>query len=323
MAPSARCAALLISLGLLASADKIAAAPKQAQDCRLKQLASLDLVLRDGGVLVPVTLNGHAGYMELELAYARSYFYQGAADAMGLPHRYLNGRVATYWDGELIKQSATFDSLVLGNATFANGEFVVAPIPDNGDVFGTLGMTFFAPVDFELDLRHKTMKLFSQDHCEGEVVYWSEQVASVPLKTGVLGDLFFDMVLEGKKVATSWSPSESMTTITSDATRNLFGFDEKSAGVEVERDASGNTVAHYRAMQLSAPGLTARNTKIVLVDDDAGGGCGKSAFTGTRMAQKNDCLSKPPLRLGRNVLESMRLYFATKDRMLYFTAADE
>jgi hypothetical protein len=41
------------------------------------------------------------------------------------------------------------------------------------------------------------------------------------------------------------------------------------------------------------------------------------------MAQKNDCLTKPPLRLGRNVLESMRLYFATKERMLYFTAADE
>lgn len=316
MAPLARCAAMWVSLGLLGAAEQAAAAPKP--DCRLKQLGSLDLALRDG-VLVPVTLNGHAGYMELELDYARSSFYQGAVAAIGLPHFNLNGRVGSYWNGEQIKQAAKFDSLVLGNANFAKGELLVVPIPDTGDVFGSLGMSFFAPVDFELDLRHRKMKLFAQDHCPGDVVYWSEEFASVPLRTGVLGDLYFDMELEGKKVQATWSPDSSTTTVTTDTTMRLFGFDEHSTGVVVERDAAGESEAHYRAMRLTAPGLTATNTKIMLIPRRRGG-CGK---TGGLIAAAQDCIARPPLLLGRNVLEAMHLYFATKERVLYFTAADE
>jgi hypothetical protein len=35
-------------------------------------------------------------------------------------------------------------------------------------------------VDFELDLAHNKLSLFSQDHCPQVGLYWSDTYASVP-----------------------------------------------------------------------------------------------------------------------------------------------
>jgi hypothetical protein len=39
-------------------------------------------------------------------------------------------------------------------------------------------------------------------------------------------------------------------------------------------------------------------------------------------AECKNCLGYFPLQLGRNVLEELRMYFATKEKGLYYTAAD-
>jgi hypothetical protein len=80
-------------------------------------------------------------------------------------------------------------------------------------------------------------------------------------------------------------------------------------------------VAHYRAMRLTAPGLTVSDTRIRLSVPRQLGGCiletrgrkgGGVGYTG--------CENVYPMSLGRNILTQLRLYFATKEQILYFTA---
>jgi hypothetical protein len=130
------------------------------------------------------------------------------------------------------------------------------------------------------------------------------------------------MEIEGKKVETSLAPLNTDSELRADASRALFDFDEFSPGVEVEQyTGAGTPAAHYRAMKITAPGLVITNSKIELkrYNDQ----CklyvskkGKAATYG------DDCDGVYPLTLGRNVLRQLRIYFATKEKVMYFSSAD-
>jgi hypothetical protein len=179
-------------------------------------------------------------------------------------------------------------------------------------------MDVFDRIDFELDLKRKKLNLFSQDRCPGTAVYWSDSFASTRLRreSGAFGNLYFEMEINGKKLDATWSPSARLTSLPAQVTKRLFRFDETSPDVEIEDD--GVFRRYIVAMQLTAPGLTATNTRVVLVPAAQ---CGdRPPVTGSRIAE--ECRRPQPLMLGRNILEQLRLYFATKERMLYYTAAE-
>ena len=62
------------------------------------------------------------------------------------------------------------------------------------------------------------------------------------------------------------------------------------------------------------------NTKVALVSPPKGG-C--TLYTHSEGATYHPDCDTFPLKLGRNVLEELRLYFAISQRRLYFTAANE
>ena len=108
------------------------------------------------------------------------------------------------------------------------------------------------------------------------------------------------------------------TTLTTDVTRQLYHFDDHSPGIESETDASGKTISHYRAMQLDAVGFKVTNAQITLLEPL------RLCHLGTRFgaAAYEVCTAIPPLVLGLNVLKKLRVYIASKERVLYFTLAD-
>jgi hypothetical protein len=110
--------------------------------------------------------------------------------------------------------------------------------------------------------------------------------------------------------------------LTTDVTKHLYGFDEHSDDIETDQDADGRTRSHYRAMALTTPGLDVTNSKVELVPRPdlchLETGWGRDA-----VAQYSGCMgSEAPLKLGMNVLEKLHLYFATKENVVYFSAAD-
>ncbi len=334
MNPALRLSALLLAFACLSSANAAdpPAAPQEPQKCALKQYTSLDLRVTPGGVLmVPVTLDGKASLMWLNLASAASVIWKPAADELHLRRIHLPIGAQVRLGGQTVVESGAFHSLIVGTVNFGKGEFLVAPEPVAGLTtegpyasVGFIGAEMLSLVDFELDLAHRKMNLFSQERCPGmSPVYWASNYARVPLFQGQLGELYFPIELEGKKVEATLSPSDAFTTLSTDVTQLLYGFDENSPGVEVERGDTPDEVSHhFRAMQLTASGLTVKNSRITLTARDKNCRLATRGRKGGGTGYNDSCIGVYPMKLGRNVLEQLRLYFATKEKMLYFTAAD-
>ena len=305
-----------------AAADTAPAAP----DCRLKLYTSVDLEVADE-VYVPVSIDGHNGLMSLNLGSAVGLLSKEAVADMGLaigaaPWRFLVG-------DKRISRIGKFKSLVIGSLRFGlGGELMIDPNDTttrtlgSRPIFGSLGMAVFSVVDFELDLAHRKLNLFSQDHCPGNVVYWADSYAKAPLYSDALRNVYLPIELEGKMVEATLSPSRPTTRLYVDVTRRLYGFDKKSRGVELGADSDGSQTAHYRAMRFTAPGFAVTNSNILL--EDPVKDCQLSRGRKSGAASYSDsCLNVYPMALGRNVLEQLRLYFATKEKVLYFTGANE
>lgn len=321
----------LACVAILAVAAAFAPLARAAdsKNCQIKKYGSVELTESNGAVLVPVMLNGKPGHMILNIASAFSAVWDKAIETIPLATHRLDSRLPPTSIGDTrLTQVAAFQSLAIGtNMGFGKGEFLVAPAAaspstyGNGSTWGFLGFEVFSRVDFELDLAHNRLTLFSQDHCPGMGAYWTDTYASMPMLRGPLGELYVPLELEGRKVAATLSPSNPLSTLTTDVTRRLYGFDENSPGVETQTDDdAGHTTHRFRAMQLTARGLTVKNTLIRLTSADKN--CNlRTALTDIAHYDES-CMGSYPMHLGRNVLQEMRMYFATKEKMLYFSAAD-
>jgi hypothetical protein len=142
------------------------------------------------------------------------------------------------------------------------------------------------------------------------------------MRRAPLGNFHFPMELEGKKIETTLATGNASTTLTTDVTKRLYGFDEHSEDIETDKEVGGRTRSHYRAMALTTPGLNVTNSKVELVPRPdlchLDTGWGRDA-----VAQYSGCMgSEAPLHLGMNVLEKLHLYVATKESVVYFSAAD-
>jgi len=294
-------------------------------DCQLKQYASLDLVTRPNGFLVvPVTIQGSPAGMLLNTAAAFSSVTASAAARLGLPLKPMPAGIKARAGENPINKIASASQFAIGRVEFKSADFVVMPDAsfdaNQSDlpIVGILGMDVLGHFDIELDIANRKLNLFSQDHCPGQAVYWAESYDSAPIRFGELGDLYFPMELQGKKIETTLATGRTTTSLSTAVTRKLFDFDGNSADVEKETDSSGHTTSSYRAMKLSGEGIQIINAHIVLVDHARDDQCSLGSRAGA--AAYEGCYGVHPLQLGLNVLSKLRLYIATKEKLLYFTA---
>jgi hypothetical protein len=173
-------------------------------------------------------------------------------------------------------------------------------------------------MDLDLDLAHHKLNLFEPSKCAGREVYWSTHYNVVPLRRDAFGNFFFPMELDGRKLEAILTTDSTVSSLSTDVTKRVYGFGKNSSGIETVTDADAHTTAQYRAMKLTANGLAVVDEKIRLTDPPSKTTC--------RLANKGDaigytdCLYRYPLRLGSGVLRRLHVYFATKENMMYFTA---
>jgi len=291
----------------------------EAKDCQLKQYASLDLsVAPNGALLVPVTLKGSRAFMVLNTSNAFSTVTESAASRLALQVKTIASDMRMRAGAKSIQKVAWANGLLIGSVAFKSIDLLVISNfvdrnPFDTEVIGTLGMNAFSQVDVELDAANRKLNLFSQDHCPGHVVYWSETYDSAPIRFGEMGELYFPMELDGKKLETTLATGQSTTTLYTDVTRQLYNFDNHSS----DTDATGSTTADFRAMKLSGEGIDIINARVQLVDLPVNSSCTLSSRF--NVASYDGCLGRHPLQLGRNVLTKLRIYIATKEKVLYFT----
>jgi hypothetical protein len=152
-------------------------------------------------------------------------------------------------------------------------------------------------------------------------VYWTDKAAAIPYTIDRIGIPAFPIELDGKKILSALQVGGSNTRLKTDFSKELYGFDEHSSGIRSDTSESGKTVNHYRAMKMTLPGLSVTNADVQLVPGAKG--CIVSEGIGPEhSAAYKNCWGNPPLTLGLDVLQHLRLYFATEEHILYITAAD-
>jgi hypothetical protein len=74
------------------------------------------------------------------------------------------------------------------------------------------------------------------------------------------------MELNGQALEAILTTNGSVSTLSTDVTKRVYGFDKNSSGIESVADGDGHTMAQYRSMELTPGGLTVVGEKIKLTD---------------------------------------------------------
>ena len=323
-----RCISLVACAVTALPAAAAAAKPAPSTDCTLKRYASVDLSVTPGSVRVPVTIDNETEWMTLNIQSSMTVMSKAFAARKGFVIKDIPGRQTVSFGGRQVTQYAVIHSFAIGTLPFQTVDFLL--LPQSGpsapsaarETIGALGIDVLGKTDVEIDFRNKKLNLYSQDHCPGAGVYWAKSYAFAPIRRGKLGNAFLPFELDGKKIQATLSTSILLTSLPTDLTKRMYGFDEHSPGIETETDTSGHTTSQYRAMAITAPGLRLNNTRVRL--DPRRSSCGLDVNNGPdRAAQYTECMGEEaPLHIGLDVLEKLHLYFATKENVLYYTAAD-
>jgi hypothetical protein len=318
---------------LALSLNAAAAVPdKKPADCSPRQLAATELLVGEH-ILVPVEYHDQHLWMALDLGSPFSVLWPSAVAALHLRTETLDDRdgFKVKIGGQRVTASAAIDSLKIGGYRIGRRDFFVDPeahpdaSPAQQTVIGWLGMGELWPVDFELDLAHRRFNLYSPGNCSKGPEHWPQPYSQVPMVLNELGNVYFALELNGSKIEAGISTRGPETYMSTDVSRKVFGFDEHSPGVEVRADAAGQSQAYFRAMTLTSGELKLSDVMIRLgpaVKDcrlSSTGMFGQVAeFKG-----RDDylCYGVYPLVLGTGAIEHLRLYFAPRQRTVYFTAA--
>jgi hypothetical protein len=150
--------------------------------------------------------------------------------------------------------------------------------------------------DVDFDFAAGKVSLFSQEHCPGQVVYWTHDPhAEIPFTMDTFNRIKIDVQLDGKDAIAFLNTNAVTSTITQEAAKGFFGIDETA----VLRN-NGT----YQFKTLTMQGVTVNNPILRLIS----GGTFKSE-------------ARPVLQLGMGVLRQLHFYIAYKEKNLYVTPA--
>src|ERR1700722_11945744 len=238
-----------------------------ADDCKLKQVASLDAIMGDHGeVLVPAGLENFNGYLSLDIASPTSTLTRAAAETLRLKPETIPPEETFTFNGEKSKFAA-HASLKLGNAA-GSTIFVIMEGHNDGDAraSGNLAYDVLKNFDIELDLAHNKVNLFLQDHCPGKVVYWTHTaaIAAVPIKVRGLADMTIPMQLDGKDIDAQIAPERPNALLNRRAARKTFGLGDSSVSdgngkAEPDQTANQDDSKPYSFKTLSVDGIVITN----------------------------------------------------------------
>ena len=315
---------LAVGLALSARAEE-AASPAQNKSCPLRQLASIEVRITPfGQVLVPVNMSGHDVWMTLDLQAGILALYESAIADWHLDLiRMNNGARRITFNGHTVNDMVHED-FKLGPHTFSQWPMIVVPASarpafsfEGKPVVGQLAGRFLTVVDAELNLAHNTIILFEQVKCGSDAVYWGGPITAVRHDFDQTGLLHFPMELDGQEIQTSFNTDGGHSRILSDVTKKYFGFDENSPGIQSELQPNGRPTLSYRAMDLTAPGLDIKDAKIVLRPMLA---CHPDrSLSRIGGIDCTDAFGVTPFEIGTDLLRQLRVYIATKEKMVYFS----
>src|SRR5262249_31259562 len=134
------------------------------------------------------------------------------------------------------------------------------------------------------------------------------------------GSVVFPVELNGSKLVATLSTVDIDSFLTTDVSRQVFGFDQRSPDIQLRVDAEHHRRGYFRSMRMVAGDLRLPDVEIRLAPGLKSCTLSKEGRFGEVWEyQGRDghvCLAAYPLTLGRSVTEHLRLYFATQEKMI-------
>jgi predicted aspartyl protease len=286
-------------------------AAQAEEDCSLKQVASIDMGTDDiGGAYVPVSIAGHEEKLLIDTGGLMSMLTPSVLDDLQLKAEPINERLQIQmYGGRRIEHYVVAHDVVLGNMRASRMDFLVMPDEmERRDVAGTLAPDILRGYDVELDFAKGKFNLFTHDHCDGVVVYWTKNAyAQIPMHIDGNGHITVPVVLDGKNVEAILDTGSHRSYLQLGSAQSIFGWDDKTADLKPigPPNASGVTLYHFPFHTLTLEGLAVYNPDIVI---DSG------EHSKIRIAQ--------PLIIGMGILSRLHLYLAYREHNVYATPAE-
>lgn len=277
----------------------------------LKEIASLPVeTLPPGQVYTTLTIKSQPVNFLLDTRVEQSLIGASTAAMLDLPREAINQvtRLKFCIDaGNCIHEFATTDALKLGVLT-AKVRFGVAPdsIFASG-VPAMLGADVLHNFDVEFDFMKSRVNLFSPDHCEGGVVYWTQSGASrIPLKVNSYGEEAIPAELDGESVDAEIATGFPKSELEMAEGETKFGMPDKDWKLVTAGDVHGRSTIKYEHVfkSMTLGGIQVNNVDLTIYTGPT------PDYLGAR------------LYLGLDILRQLHLYMAPKERNLYLSAAD-
>jgi len=296
------------SHGLLATGIIIVSliGPVEAEEActGLRQLTSAVMeTLPDGTVYVPALIKDRPLNFLLETESFGSVISATSAATLALPQEHIAASNLQMY-GDRLQEFATTDAFKLGGLAGKVG-FAVAPDSDfKAGMSGIFAADFLRHFDVEFDFAKSRVNLFSPDHCEGGVVYWTQSGGTrVPMKLTPFGQIRVDAELDGEPIPTEIATGLAKTTMQIAADETKFG--QQNDWKVISGGGShhnAQTVYEHTFKSLTLGGIEVYNVNLPI---NSGG----TPYPGAR------------LYLGMDILRQLHLYAAYKERNLYASAA--
>jgi predicted aspartyl protease len=205
--------------------------------------------------------------------------------------------------GNPIRQGAVIPYLRTGNLLARDVHALILTQHLLPPASGVIGPDLLMHYEVELDFAKKKMNLFAQDHCPGELVYWThDPVATLPLRVDDFGHVGLDVVLDGKPVPAALDTGAPISSMTLKNAADDFALTPDSPGM-TKKVLPAGTVYLYQFKSLMLGGIAISNPTIYLAG-------------GQQSQVKRDFL------LGLEELSKLHVLISYKEKTLYATAPD-
>jgi predicted aspartyl protease len=293
--------------------------------CSLKRIASIDMLAPTFGVpAVPVEIDGTKLQFFIDTGGVLSSLSADAIKKLNLTSKLGDASQAEYQgNGRRVTSVVDVSSLQIGEMRGSDMQFTVDPdvFADNMD--GRISPDILRGFDVDFDFAANKLNFFSQDHCEGKVVYWATAYTAIPMTLDRTGHIVMRVVLDGETLDALVDTGSTFSTISETIADRAFHVSPGSPGVEHNPNAKPDDIIQYRYRfkSLSMNGVAVNNPMFYILPDLAEAQMRNELGKLANDPQYGISSPLPRLVIGMDVLRQLHLYIAYKENMLYATAA--
>jgi hypothetical protein len=301
--------------------------PALAEDCGpLKLITGVQMLTSTGSFtqMVPVTINGVSKLLLLDTG---GFISQLSPDTVKELQMERHDSAVRLYDvsGNESRSFVIADSFKLGSLVAQHQPLMVSTL-DPAGLDGLIATDLMLYYDIDIDFGTGSLRYFSQDHCQGKVLYWAPPaVAAVPITIEDRSRIMIPVKLDGREFKALVDTGATRTTISLDTAKREFDLTPDSPGMTKADNVNGDPkLASYTHVfhTLNFNGIDVTTPRVDIMPDRVGSKGGQQQ-TGNRALLDTADLTLPQLILGMDIMRHLHVYMAFKEKRFYVSIGSE